>query len=110
MSDPELVALLTDIRNWLRAASYPSIKALLLEALPDEKSRSIYQMLDGKNSVEQIRTSCKASPNSVVALAQRCVSMGLIETTPDKKKIRLFDLADFGIAPAQNASEEKNHK
>lgn len=37
------------------------------------------------------------SPNALVALAQRCTSMGLMEAKEDKKRVRLFDLNDFGL-------------
>jgi hypothetical protein len=97
MSDDKLLEVLTDIRNWTRAASFSSVKALLQQALPDEKSRSAYQMLDGASTLEQVRVECKMSPNAVIALAQRCASMGLMEIREDKKRIRLFDLKDFGL-------------
>jgi hypothetical protein len=97
MSDDEVLAVLTDIRNWIRAASYGSVKTLLEEALPDGKSRAAYQMLDGAATMEQVRIACKMSPNGLVALAQRCTAMGLMEATNDKKRVRLFDLADFGL-------------
>jgi len=96
MSD-ESVAVLTEIRNWIRASSFGSVKGLLETALPDSKSRSAYQMMDGAATMEQIRVACKMSPNALVALAQRCTSMGLMELRADKKRIRLFDLADFGL-------------
>jgi len=97
MSDDKLLSVLTDIRNWTRAASYSSVKALLEEALPDAKSRNAYQMLDGGSTIDQVRTACKMSPNGIVALAQRCTSMGLMELRADKKRVRLFDLVDFGL-------------
>lgn len=97
MSDEKVVAVLRDIRNWIRAASYQSVKTLLEEALPDSKSRDAYQMLNGNASMEQVRIACKMSPNVLVALAQKCEAMGLMETNEDKKHVRLFDLADFGL-------------
>jgi hypothetical protein len=70
----------------------------LLEAtLPDAKSRAAYQMLDGSLSMDQVRVKCKMSPNGLLALAQRCTAMGLMETNEAKKRVRLFDLADFGL-------------
>jgi hypothetical protein len=77
------------------------VKALLEEALPDSKSRTVYQMSDGTVSSEQIRVACKVSPNFVVALTQKCVAMGIMEQRPDKKRVRLFDLNDFGLAAAR---------
>lgn len=108
-NDDDLLAVLRDIRNWTRAASYSSVKAILEEALPDAKSRQAYQMLDGSSSVEQMRIACKMSPNSVIALTSRCASMGLMETRGDRKRVRLFDLTDFGLAEfATQAAAEKN--
>jgi len=96
-ADNELLALLVDIRNWIRAATHRPVQALLEEALPDTKSRAAYQMLDGTTSFEQVRTACKMSPNAVVALTTRCIAMGLMEVGTDKKRMRLFDLNDFGL-------------
>jgi hypothetical protein len=97
MSDETVIGLLTDIRNWTRAASYADVKALLVDALPDEKSRSAYQMMDGNSSRDEIRIKCKMSPNALLALGERCIAMGLMELRPDKKRVRLFDLRDFGL-------------
>jgi hypothetical protein len=54
-------------------------------------------MLDGTTSIEEVRAGCKMSPNGVLALAQRCTAMGLMELKDDKKRARLFDLTDFGL-------------
>jgi hypothetical protein len=97
MSDEKTLAVLGDIRNWIRAASYQSVKSLLEKALPDTKSRDAYQMLDGTASMDQVRIACKMSPNGRVALAQKCTAMGLMEMNEDKKRIRLFDLTDFDM-------------
>jgi hypothetical protein len=97
MSDERVLGLLSEIRNWIRASSYGGVKTLLETALPDEKSRSAYQMLDGSTTLEDVRKTCKMSPNSVVALAQRWTSMGIMELRGDKKRVRLFDLSDFGL-------------
>jgi len=97
MSDDRLLEVLTDIRNWIRASSYASIKRSLQDALPDARSRAAYQMLDGSATVEQIRVACKVSPNFLVALSQRCTAMGLMEPRDGKKRVRLFDLAAFGL-------------
>jgi hypothetical protein len=104
MSDPKALAVLSDIRNWIRAASYQSVKILLEKALPDSKSRDAYQMLDGTASMEQVRVACKMSPNGLVALAQRWTAMGLMEVKEDKKRVRLFDLTDFGLIASNEQS------
>ena len=97
MNDEQLLSVVTDLRNWVRAASFNSVRSLLETALPDAKSRRAYQMLDGKASIEQVRVSCKMSPNGLIALAQRCTAMGLMEMNDEKKRVRLFDLADFNL-------------
>jgi len=102
MVDDRSHSVLIDIRNLIRAASYESIKAALESALPDAKSRKAYQMFDGKTSMDRVRVACKMSPNALVTLAQRCTAMGLMELNGEKKRLRLFNLADFGIvAPEQ---------
>jgi hypothetical protein len=103
--DAEVSQILREILNWTRAASFYSVKALLAEALPDVKSRSVYQMSDGAKTTDQIRVACKVSPNYVVALTKKCVSMGIMEQREDKKRIRLFDLGDFGLSPKGSDSE-----
>lgn len=96
-SEEKLLDVLVEIRNWIRAAAHGPVKTLLEAALPDAKSRAAYQMFDGKVSADQVRIACKMSPNAVVALANRCAAMGLMELNDDKKRIRLFDLRDFGL-------------
>jgi hypothetical protein len=102
-SDDRLLAILTDIRNWIRAAAHEPVRTLLEQALPDSKSRAAYQMFDGSASVDQVRVACKLSPNVVVALTSRCIAMGLMAVNPDKKRVRLFDLNDFGLSPAADS-------
>ena len=96
-TEEKLVEVVAEIRNWIRAAAHGPVKTLLEAALPDAKSRSAYQMLNGKASMDQVRIACKMSPNALVALANRCAAMGLMEINEDKKRVRLFDLTDFGL-------------
>jgi len=96
-SEENLLEVLVEIRNWIRAAAHGPVKTLLETALPDEKSRMAYQMLDGAPSMEQVRIACKMSPNVLLALANRCAAMGLMELNAEKKRVRLFDLRDFGL-------------
>ena len=108
-SEEKILEALVEIRNWIRAAAHAPVKSSLEAALPDSKSRKAYQMLDGSASVEQVRIACKMSPNAVVALASLCTSMGLMEISQDKKRVRLFDLSNFGLigAGASTKSGEK---
>jgi hypothetical protein len=112
MNDEKVLAILKDIRNWVRAASYGSVKTLLETTLPDPKSRAAYQMLDGTTSMEKVRVACKMSPNALLALAQRCTVMGIMEVNDDNNRLRLFDLADFGLIksdkqPTARANNER---
>jgi hypothetical protein len=102
-NNERLLEILADIRNWMRVAVREPVKAALEKALPDAKSRLAYQMFDGSSSVEQIRVACKMSPNAVVALSSRCISLGLMELNREKKRVKLFDLNDFDLVP--NASK-----
>lgn len=99
-TEERLLEVLVEMRNWLRVAIREPVKAALEAALPDTKSRAAYQMFDGSASVEQVRVACKMSPNAVVALANRCTSRGLMTLSSEKKRIKLFDLADFDLVPA----------
>ena len=96
-SDKEMLDVLVEIRNWIRAAAHGPVKTLLEAALPDSKSRAAYQMFDGNATVDKIRIKCKMSPNAIVSLANRCTAMGLMGVNEDKKRVRLFNLADFGL-------------
>jgi hypothetical protein len=105
-TDDKLLEVLVEIRNWIRAAAHGPVKNLLEAALPDAKSRAAYQMFDGMVSIEQVRIACKMSPNAVVAIANRCAAMGLMGLTADKRRIRLFDLADFGLLIGSGSGKE----
>ena len=107
-TDQELLEVLVDIRNWIRAASHEAVKAQLESALPNAKSRAVYQMLDGTKSIEQVRIACKISPNALLALANRCESMGLMSVNSDRKRVRLFDLVNFGLLESDTAEAVKN--
>lgn len=107
MKDDAAVLLLTEIRNWTRAASYKAVKALLEDTLKDTKSRTAYQMFDGKVSQEQVRLACKMSPNVVSALVQRCTALGLMEVRDDKRRMKLFDLSDFQLITPVMADEKE---
>jgi hypothetical protein len=96
-SEGKLLEVLLEIRNWVRLAAHAPAKAMLKAELPDKKSRAAYQMLDGAASMDQVRIACKMSPNGLLALANRCVAAGLMEVNADKKRVRLFNLADFGL-------------
>lgn len=97
MQNDQAVEILVEMRNWVRAAAFPYVRAALEAELTDSKSRVAYQMFDGTASIEQVRVACKMSPNSLIALANRCTARGLMEQTAEKKRVKLFDLKDFGL-------------
>ena len=104
MSD-DVLLVLKDIRNWIRAGSYSAVRKTLEEALPEAKARAAYQMLDGSATMDQVRAACKMSPNGLLALAERWTAMGLMELNGDKKRVRLFDLTDFGLVDGKSSAE-----
>jgi len=108
MGDDRILAVLTEIRNWTRAASYSSVKKLLEEALPDDKSRAAYQMMgDATPSMEEVRIACKIGRSTLFALANRWTAMGLMEVKDDKRRARLFDLTDFGLVDVESQPESQ---
>lgn len=109
-TEEKLLEVLVEIRNWMRVATRDSIRTSLERALPDPKSRAAYQMFDGESSIEQVRVACKMSPNAVVALASRCTSLGLMEVTPDKRRVRLFDLRDFDLPTAVETAKPRSRE
>ncbi len=96
-TEEQLLEILKEIRNWIRVAAQSQVKMLLQEKLPDAKSRAAYQMLDGKTSIGQVRIACKMSPNALQALADSCIAAGLMDVNEERKRVRLFDLVDFGL-------------
>lgn len=104
-SEEKLLEVLVEIRNWIRAAARGPVKASLEATLPDSKSRMAYQMLDGSASMDQVRIACQMSPNALLALGNRCASMGLMEVNGDKKRVRLFDLSDFDLIGVGDSSK-----
>lgn len=98
----DLLEVAKEIRNWVRAACHAPVKALLENALVDDKARTAYQMTDGTNSIQTIRAACKMSPNDVSALQIRCAQLGLMEANSDGKRCRIFNLEDFGLIPPKS--------
>ncbi|MGC3979675.1 MAG: hypothetical protein QM808_00265 [Steroidobacteraceae bacterium] len=96
-SEDRLYAVLVEMRNWIRAAAYPSVKAQLEAELSDVKHRAAYQMFDGSVTMVQVRVACKMSPNGLLALTNRWVAAGLMEVNAESKRVRLFNLSDFGM-------------
>jgi len=90
---------LSEILIWIKAACHPIVRKVLAEALPDTKSRLIYQLSDGKLGVDEIRRKAKTSPNAVSTLQQQCTASGLMTLNADKRRVRLFDLHDFAMEP-----------
>lgn len=106
MSDTQLLAVLTDIRTWIRAAAYSNVKTLLQEILVDGQSRQAYQMCDGANSRDTICKVCRMGKNTLPALQSRCIASGLM-MDKDGRKIRLFDLTDFGLLDAVEPADSE---
>lgn len=102
--EDRLLGVLSDIRNWIRAAAHAPVKAVLERELSTDKARRAYQMLDGTVSMDQVRIACRMSPNALLALTNRCMALGLMEVNSEKKRVKLFDLNDFGLLPDDEQS------
>ena len=109
-SEDTLVELFKEIRTWVRAAAYGPVKSLLEAELPDTKTRAAYQMLDGTASMEQVRIACKMSPNGLLELATRWTAAGLMEVNAEKKRVRLFNLVDFGLVASEDPMKERTRR
>ena len=77
--EEEMIELLKQIRNWLRIGFHTDAKQLIQDILDDDKKRLAYQLADGRNSIETIRSKVGTSPNKVIALFNKCIELGLTD-------------------------------
>lgn len=98
--------ILEQILVWTRVGFYASVKQTLTDVLNSEKKRQVYQLTDGERTGESIRVAVKVSPNDLSQLYKQCTSMGLMARAGGNRRRRLFDLADFGLAPQELPSME----
>lgn len=105
-----IIGLLRDIRCWLRIGFYAEAKQMLADILPDEKVRRAYQMADGTRTQDAIRKTVGISPNRLGAVFTQCTQQGLMEELPDRKRLRRFDLTDFGLlTDGSDAGEDSSN-
>jgi hypothetical protein len=89
VSEKKFLAIMQEIRDWIRVAAYPSVRALLDEASPDVKSRVAYQMSDDKNTIDVIRAAYNIGLNIIIAVQSRCCAVSLMHQPKDKKRFWL---------------------
>lgn len=95
----KVIELLSELRTWLRIGFYNEAKSMLADVLDTDKKKLAFQMTDGTTTAGGVRKALAMSPNGLLNLYNRCVEMGLMEITEDKKRRRLFDLKNFGLLP-----------
>src|SRR5579863_392092 len=95
MSDDKILTVLTDIRNWTRAASYSSVKTLLEQALPqysslnDPDSRADFD--DGQalvTAAQWVVAHLSLDPSGIAAVAAG--AGGLVENFLQHRVMELF--------------------
>lgn len=99
--------ILQELLTWTRVGFYSSVKQMLGDVLNTDNKRLAYQLADGKMSKEAIRSEAAIGTDSLTDLYQTCVNLGLMEVTQDNKRIRLFDLTNFGLDPNLEAIKKK---
>lgn len=99
MANDSDMEVLRDLLNWTRVGFYGAVKNMLTDVLNSENKRLAYQLTDGTKSRDALKAAAGMGSDSITALHEQCVALGLMEITPDNKKRRLFDLNNFGLMP-----------
>ena len=105
MNDQAL-ATLREILRWIRASSFPNVQQMLRQALPAIRDRIAYQALHGDYTIKDVQSSAGMGHKGLHELIDRCVAMGLMERDDKGRAARVFDLHDFGLAPAPSEKGE----
>ena len=100
--------ILKELLNWTKVGFYSQVKKMLFEVLDSENKRLAYQIADGTQGRDAIKTAAGMGSDSVTELFRQCVSLGLMEITHDNKRRHLFDLSNFGLAPQIEAPKQKS--
>lgn len=95
-TNEDSIAILRDIRKWIKASSYGAVHEMLKTVLKDERLRLIYQITDGSRGRDQVKEIAKVGATTVTDTWDTCVAMGLMEQE-GTRRIRAFDLRDFGL-------------
>ena len=90
-------SILEELLVWTKVGFYGAARSTLESVLNTNKKRLAYQAADGTKTAEAIRAEVRISPNDIGALFKTCQNMGLMRTTEDGKRVRLFDLTQFGL-------------
>lgn len=103
----EQTELLREMTKWLRFLGMKEVKAVLKDALNDEKKVSAYHHSDGKNTSTTVSQLSGISQQTVSSLWKDWLSLGLgeaISASGGSRFKKSFDLKMFGI----NVPEVKN--
>ena len=113
-NDLKIIALLEDIRKWIRFSGWNNVKNVLVENLQSDRDKLIYHFSDGENGIRDIIPKVeeyqnKTSFGGIHRLWQKWNKIGIVE--PIKSGIgyryqKLFSLEDFGISLPNLPSQE----
>ena len=103
--DPQdrMVELLEELVKWTRLSSKPGVKTLLLDILKDDERKMVYQLSDGRGSVE-IAKLTGVGASTIPEWWKQWNKVGISEAMPvrgGERAKRLFSLDDFGIEVPQ---------
>ena len=99
MQNDERTEILLELLAWTKIGFYGTAKSMLKDVLDTDSKRAAYQLTDGQNTNEMIRTQAQIGSNTLNDLFKHCLNLGLMEKDKDGRRRRLFDLANFGLMP-----------
>jgi len=93
------VKLLEELVKWTKFSSMPGVRKTLLDILKDDERKLVYQLSDGKGSVEIAKMS-GVGASTIPEWWKTWNKAGITEAIPVKggeRAKRIFSLEDFGI-------------
>jgi hypothetical protein len=98
----EVLKVLCEMRDWLRAGLHGQVGELLERTLDTDKKKRAYQLTDGVLSAKEIGKRLSMGDKTVRQIWDTATRRGLIEVLPAGKRRRRFDLGDFELTPADS--------
>ena len=109
----EVILLLREILKWTRFAGLKGIKEQIEVSVETDQKKRVYQLSDGKNSINEINKLTGASTGAISGYWKKWVKQGLGETIAvagGDRFVRAFDLEDLGIEVPQVEDKKSNKK
>ena len=99
MPNDEKTEILRELLVWTKIGFYGTVKSMLKDVLDTDNKRLAYQLTDGQNTFDLVRTQAQIGSNTLNDLCKQCLNLGLMEKDQDGRRRRLFDLINFGLMP-----------